>query len=102
MTGSLIEAQGTANVNVTVHGTVFTVARGDLFQFTAPGSGTSDLVFTGNTLSNNHVGHRHRRRRRDHRQRRHRRTSPSTSSDNTFRDAVGHAVLIVKESAPAR
>jgi VCBS repeat-containing protein len=95
--GVTIAAQGTANVNVTVQGTIFTGARGDLFQFSAPGSGTSDLVFTGNTLSNNHAG-----------------IAPggggvtigsgSTSvftflvANNSFRDAVGHAVLIVKDA----
>jgi VCBS repeat-containing protein len=94
--GMTVEAQGTSNVNVTVSNVIFTSARGDLFQFSASGSGTSDLIFTNNTLSNNHsaiatggggvsIG------------------SGSTSvftfniSDNTLRDAHGHAVLIVKD-----
>ena len=94
--GILIEASASANMNVTVQNSFFTSSQGDLFQFNAPGTGTSDLVFTGNALSNNYVristggggvsiG------------------SGSTSnvtlniSNNTFRDAVGHAVLVVKD-----
>jgi hypothetical protein len=90
-----IEAAGSAVVNVTVENSSFTSARGDLFQLSVPGSGGSDLVFTGNTLSNNHPG-------------------IATGGGgvtitggnagavtldvgaNSFRDAVGHAVLIVK------
>ncbi|WP_024298209.1 tandem-95 repeat protein [Methylomicrobium lacus] len=92
-----IEAAGSSVVKVTVNSSTFTASRGDLFQMSVPGSGSgSDLVFTGNTLSNSQpaistggggvtLG------------------SGSTSvftmnvSGNTFRDAVGHAVLIVKD-----
>lgn len=95
--GIFIEADGTAVVKATVANSTFTSSRGDLFQMSAPGSGQgSDLAFTGNTLSNNHPGIA---------------TggggvtlgSGSTStftmdvSGNTFRDAVGTAVLIVKD-----
>lgn len=94
-----IEAAGSAVVNVTVQDSTFTAARGDLFQMSVPGSGGGDLVFTGNTLSNTHPGIA---------------TggggvtlgSGSTSiftlniDNNTFRDAVGHAVLIVKDVGP--
>ena len=47
--------QGTnGTLNVTVQNCTFTSARGDLFQLDLHGTVTSDLVFTGNTLSNNH------------------------------------------------
>ncbi|MBJ7358040.1 Ig-like domain-containing protein [Nocardioides sp.] len=96
--GISIEGLGTSTMNVTVQGSALTSARGDLFQMTADGSGGGDLDFTGNALSNNH---------------------PSIgtggggvslfggaaagatfdvtmSGSNTFRDAVGHAILMVK------
>jgi hypothetical protein len=41
-------------LNVTVQGSSFTSAAGDLFQLDLHGTVASDLVFTGNTLSNNH------------------------------------------------
>ena len=91
-----IEADGPAAVNVTVQNSFFTSSRGDLFQMNHIGTGTGDLIFTGNTLTNNHPGIG---------------TggggvtlgSGSTStvtmnvSNNTMRDAVGHAVLVVKD-----
>jgi hypothetical protein len=47
--------QGTnGTLNVTVHSCTFTSARGDLFQLDLHGTVSSDLVFTANTLSNNH------------------------------------------------
>ena len=47
--------QGTnGTLNVTVTGCFFTSARGDLFQLDIHGTVSSDLVFTGNALSNNH------------------------------------------------
>jgi hypothetical protein len=96
-----IEAQNTAVVNVTVQNSTFTSARGDLFGFNqlANSGITADLVFTGNALSNNH---------------------PAIATggggvtihggdnggsltfdmeNNTFRDAVGPGVLIVKATA---
>ncbi|HEX9953299.1 MAG TPA: hypothetical protein VGB53_16125, partial [Rubricoccaceae bacterium] len=90
-----IEASGTATMNVTVQNSTFTSARGDLFQMSVP-SGSGDLVFNTNTLSNNHpaiatggggvtissggTG-----------------TLTMNISGNTMRDAVGTAVLIVKD-----
>jgi len=98
-----MEAQSTAVLNATVQNCTFTAARGDLFQLNLLGTSTSDLVFTGNTLSNNH---------------------PAIAtggggvtisggdnsgtgsnltyniSNNTFRDANGHAILIVKSTDP--
>ncbi len=91
-----IGASGTATVNVTVQNSTFTSARGDIFQMTAASSGGADLLFTGNAVSNNHTN------------------IPTggggvtiTGGDsslfsldinnNSFRDAIGHAVLIVKE-----
>jgi hypothetical protein len=91
-----IEGQGAAVVKVTVQNSTFTSARGDLFQMNHIGTGTADLIFSGNALSNNHpaiatggggvtLGN----------------GSSSTFSmsltSNTFRDAVGHAILIVKD-----
>ncbi len=94
--GILVEAQGSATVNVTVENSIFTSARGDLFQANGLGTSTMDVVFTNNTLSNNHPN-----------------IVPggggvtfsggsATSninytyeiSDNTFRDAVGNAITV--------
>ncbi|HYC92390.1 MAG TPA: Ig-like domain-containing protein, partial [Thermoanaerobaculia bacterium] len=94
--GLNVEGDLAAVVKVTVQNSFFTSAAGDLFQMNHIGTGTGDLVFTGNTLTNNHpaiatggggvtLG------------------SGSTSnvtmnvSNNTMRDAHGHAVLIVKD-----
>ncbi len=102
--GVLIEASGGGTVmNVTVRGTTFTSARGDLFQLSLLGTSTGDLVFQNNTLRNSHpsiatggggvtitsgnnVG-----------------TGANLTvsmTGNTFRDAVGHAVLVVKSTDP--
>ena len=48
------EGLGTAAMNVTVQNTTFTSARGDIFQYSGDGSGGGALVFTGNTVTNNH------------------------------------------------
>ncbi len=87
-----IEALSNAVVNVTVQNSNFKSAAGDLFQLNNNGSGATDLVFSNNTLANSH---------------------PAIATGgggvtidggsvtfhidhNTFRDAVGHALLIVK------
>jgi hypothetical protein len=49
-----VEAQNTAVMNVTVTNSFFTSTRGDHFQFNVTGTPTADLVFTGNTITNNH------------------------------------------------
>ncbi|MDO8389316.1 MAG: tandem-95 repeat protein, partial [Actinomycetota bacterium] len=96
--GILLESSGTASFNATIQNSTFTSARGDLLQFGHGGSGAGDLVVTGNAFSNNHAGiatggggvslsNEG--------------TSGSTTmniANNTFRDAVGHAVLIVKST----
>ena len=41
-------------MDVVVNGSTFTSAVGDIFQWVADGTGGGDLVFTGNTVSNNH------------------------------------------------
>jgi VCBS repeat-containing protein len=101
--GITLEAQSTATLNATIQNSTFTSARGDLFQLNLLGTSTSDLVFSGNTLSNNHpaiatggggvtisggdnsgTGS----------------TLTYNISNNTFRDANGHAVLIVKSTDP--
>ncbi|NOT53275.1 MAG: hypothetical protein HOP18_01590, partial [Deltaproteobacteria bacterium] len=99
----LIEGTSNATLNVTVQNSTFTGAAGDLFNYILNGNNTGDLVFTGNTLSNNHpviatggggvtvvsgnnVGAGA--------------TFTFDMSNNTFRDAVGTAVLIVKSTDP--
>lgn len=52
--GLLVEASGTAVINVTVQNSFFTAARGDWAQLSNVGSGSMDVIFTGNTLTNNH------------------------------------------------
>ena len=96
--GVLISGTGTATVNATVQNSTFTSSRGDLFQMTADGSGGGELDFINNTLSNNHAGIG---------------TGGGGVSifggaaatfdidmhgTNTFRDSVGHALLLVKSS----
>ena len=100
----ILEPSGTAVLNVTVQNCFFTSAAGDLFQLNLLGSSVSDLVFTGNTLSNNHPaiatgGGGVTISGGDN-------TTPSgvtltyNIANNTFRDANGHAVLIVKSTDP--
>ena len=97
--GVIVEGLGSATTNVTVANSTFTSARGDLFQMIGDGSGGSDLEFTSNTLSNNHPGIA---------------TGgggvsifggggnalfdADITGANTFRDAVGHALLLVKSA----
>jgi hypothetical protein len=50
--GVVIEATGSAVVNVTVQNSTFAGARADLFQMTLANDAASDLVFSGNSLSN--------------------------------------------------
>jgi len=94
--GVLVEARGSATVNITVENSTFTSARGDLFQANGLGTSTMDVVFTNNTLSNNHPnivsgggGATF--------------SGGSASSNinytyeisgNTFRDAVGNAITV--------
>lgn len=52
--GILVEGQGSAIVNVTVQNGIFTSSRGDHFQVNLIGTASSDVVFTGNTITNNH------------------------------------------------
>ena len=101
--GINIEGTGSATINVTVQNSSFTSARGDLFNFVLNGNNTSDLVFTGNTLSNNHpaiatggggvtivsgnnvaLGA----------------TFTFNIANNSFRDALGVGILLVKSTDP--
>ena len=102
--GITLEAQGASTLNVTVQNSTFTSSRGDLFQLNLLGSSVSDLVFTGNTLSNNHPaiatgGGGVTISGGDN-------TTPSgvtltySISNNSFRDADGHGILIVKSTDP--
>ena len=95
-----LEAQSSAIVNVSVVNSFFKSAAGDLFQLNNIGTGACDLIFTGNTLTNAHpaiatggggvtIGSNG--------------TGDITYaiSTSTFRDAVGHAILLVKSTGPA-
>jgi hypothetical protein len=101
--GILLETAATAGqLQATITSSTFTGARGDLLQFNHNGSGAGDLVLTGNAFSNNHAGIA---------------TggggvslfqggtaggnTTMTISGNSFRDAVGPGVLIVKSVGPA-
>ncbi len=95
-----IESQNGAVVKVTVQTSFFKSAAGDLFNLTNNGTGADDLVFTNNTLTN---------------------ANPAIATGgggvtiasngtgnltydietNTFRDAVGTAVLLVKSTGAA-
>ncbi|MEK6259708.1 MAG: VCBS domain-containing protein [Planctomycetota bacterium] len=93
-----LETSNAAVINATVQNSFFTSAAGDLFQLNSIGTATNDLIFTGNTLTNN---------------------NPAIASggggvtigggdlggsltyfinNNSFRDSDGHAVLIVKST----
>jgi hypothetical protein len=87
------EHSGTAVANISVTGVTFTAARGDIFDAIAQPGATVDVVFTGNTVSNNnpnivsggggfivHGGG----------------TVNFDVSNNTFRDARGRALNISK------
>lgn len=52
--GILVEGQSTAVVNVTVQNGFFTSTRGDHFQLNLIDTAATDLVFTGNTITNSH------------------------------------------------
>jgi len=89
-------------LHATITGSTFSSAAGDLLQFSHGGAGTGDLVLTGNTFSNAHpaiatggggvtltqsgtAGG----------------NTTMNISGNSFRDAVGPGVLIVKSVGPA-
>src|SRR5262245_10357321 len=51
----LIESSGTAVMNATVNGNIFTSARGDHFQYSnTTAAQAGDVVFTNNTITNAH------------------------------------------------
>lgn len=97
--GILLESESAGTVKATIQNTTFTSARGDLFNFVdnATSGTTDDLIFNNNTLSNNHPaiatgggG-----------------TTISSNGTkdftfhmegNSFRDAVGIGVLLVKST----
>jgi hypothetical protein len=94
--GLQVQPQGTATIKVTVNNSTFTSARGDLLQYVDNGSGSGqDLVITNSNFSNNHPaiatggggltitsGTNN--------------NLPLTITGNTFRNAVGPALLVVK------
>jgi hypothetical protein len=95
--GILLETSSTAGqLQATITSSTFTGAAGDLLQFNHNGSGAGDLVLTGNAFSNNHSGIA---------------TggggltlsssgtggaTTMSITGNTFRDAVGNGLTIVK------
>jgi uncharacterized repeat protein (TIGR01451 family) len=52
--GIILQPQNSAVMKATIQNSRFTSARDQLFMVNLGGSATADLVFTGNTLSNNH------------------------------------------------
>ena len=99
--GVLVGSTGTATIAVTVQNSTFTAARGDLLQFNHGGSGTGDLVLTGNAFSNNYpliaTGGGGLTLGSDG-------TAGATTmniTNNTFRNAVGNALTIVKSTGPS-
>jgi methionine-rich copper-binding protein CopC len=50
----LLQGRGGSVLNATITGSTFTAARGDLFQFLVEQQAQGDLVFSNNTLNNNH------------------------------------------------
>jgi hypothetical protein len=100
--GVSLESSGSATVfNATVQNSTFTGAEGDLLAFQHNASGTGDLVLNANAFSNNHPGIA---------------TgggglslfsngaggnATMTITGNTFRDAVGPGILIVKTTGTA-
>ncbi len=100
--GILLKSENTGRILATIQTTTFTSARGDLFNFVdnAASGSADDLIFNNNMLSNNH---------------------PAIATggggvtissngtkdftfhmeNNTIRDAVGHAVLLVKSTGTA-
>ena len=99
--GLRLESESTATMKATIDDSDFTGARGDLIDFSHNGNGAGDLVISNSTFSNNHPeivtggggltlsssG-----------------SAGNTTMDiqnNTFRDAVGTAVLILKTTGPS-
>ena len=91
--GIIIEGSNSATVNVTVQNSTFTSSRADLIQVSMIENANSDFVFTGNICSNNHpaistggggvtIGNDAG-------------NMTVTMSNNSFRDAVGTAILMV-------
>jgi hypothetical protein len=52
----VVEARANAAINVTVTGSTFTGAPGDLANFTGQTGSVMNVIFDNNTLSNNHSG----------------------------------------------
>jgi VCBS repeat-containing protein len=100
--GIHLESQpGAGALKVTIQNSAFTGARGDLIDYSHNGTAAGDLVISNNSFENTHSGIV---------------TggggltlSSSGSSgnttmnitNNTFRDAVGHGVLVVKTAGPS-
>ena len=94
--GLHLQTLSTASMTASVQNSFFTSSRGDLVQAANNGTGALSFTFNGNTLSNNHGGiatggggvtlnggttN----------------TDTFTIANNSFKDSVGHGVLIVKQ-----
>ena len=99
--GVLLTSSGTATFNVTIQNSTFTSARGDLLQYIHGGTGTGDLVLTGNAFSNNHPGIATGGGGLSLSNEGTSGATTMTIIGNTFHDAVGHGVLIVKGTGPS-
>jgi uncharacterized repeat protein (TIGR01451 family) len=53
--GIQVQANSSAELNVSVTGSTFTSSRGDQFESIANDSSTMDVLFTGNTVTNSHT-----------------------------------------------
>jgi uncharacterized repeat protein (TIGR01451 family) len=94
--GLHLQTLSTATMTASVQNSFFTSSRGDLVQAANNGTGALSLTFNGNTLSNNHGGiatggggvtlNGGTTA-----------TDTFTITNNTFKDAVSHGVLIVKQ-----
>jgi hypothetical protein len=83
-------------LKATIQNSTFTAAEGDLVDYNHAGSGLGDLVLTNNAFSNNHPGIATGGGGLTLSNEGTSGNTTMTISNNTFRDAVGPGVLIVK------
>ncbi len=97
--GLLLESAPSAGrLHATITGSTFRSAAGDLLQLTHGGSGTGDLVLTGSTFSNSHPAIAAGGGGVSLFQAGQAGSTTMTVTGNSFRDAVGPGVLVVKSA----
>lgn len=97
----LLDSSGSASAfRVTVKDSTFRSARGDLLQL-SHGAGSGDLVLTGNTFTNEHGSIADGGGGVSVAQSGTDAGLTMAVTGNSFRDAVGHAVLVVKGAGPS-